>query len=301
MPNHSSVTEINQQNKEILQFLASTHEGFTKLLDVMADHTATRRRDNNLSTLSCAALAVSGYGDTREALTAEEWARIDAAAHPRDDAAGIPVVKASSTGKHFRADAIYPAEAIEGLPEDYYHGFASRIDLNDDVDRAAFLRATGELTLTDRATGETRAVDLAETDPNVQYLVYRHFGMEVPDSIEVVPPSPEVFNDIKALKSYCDSIKSQAGRLMGQIQEVYTAEIRAYEGVVEAPEVLRSRTADSQAESLASQAQTQAAPALGRPYTPVGNTPSANAQAASRAAAGSVQPKADFGGPRAID
>ena len=301
MPNHSPVIEINQQNKEILQSLASTQQGFAKLLDVMADHTATRRRDNNLSTLSCAALAVSGYGDTREALTAEAWARIDAAAHPREGAAGIPVVKASSTGKHFRADAIYPAEAIEGLPEDYYHGFASRIDLNDDVDRAAFLKASGELTLTDRETGETRAVDLAETDPNVQYLVYRHFGMEVPDSIEVVPPSPEVFNDIKALKSYCDSIKSQAGRLMGQIQEIYTAEIRAYEGVVEAPEVTRSQAANVRAESAVSQAPAQTAPAPSRPYTPVGNPPSVNAQAASRAAAGSVQPKSDLGGSRAID
>ena len=284
MANH--VSEVNDKNKEILQALSTTQDGFAKLLDVMAEHTAMRRRDNNLSALSCAALAVSGYRDTSEAMTADDWAKIDPDVRPREDAIGIPVVKASSTGKHFRVDNIYPAAAMMGLPEDYYHGYASRIDLHDDVDRAAFYKALGQLTLTDRSTGETAAVDLSEVDPNVQYLVYKHFGMEVPDKVEVVPPSPEVLNDIKELKSYCDSLKSQAGRLMSQIQEVYSAEIKAYEGVVEAPKQERAAVVE----------ETGIAEPSRRPYVPAGNSPIDNAQAASVAAAGTVQPKTPLQG-----
>lgn len=290
MPNPSTVPEINEQNKSILQSLASTQEGFTKLLDTLAAHTAMRRRDNNLSVLSCAALAVSGYGDTREAMTVDDWSKIDPSIHPREGAAGIPVVKASSTGKHFRADNIYPAEAMEGIPEDYYHGYASRIDLKDDVDRAAFYKALGELALPNRATGAVEPVDFNEIDPNAQYLVYKHFGMDVPEKVEVVPPTPEVLGDVKALKAYCDSIKSQAGRIMSQIQEVYTSEIKAYEGVEQDQQQVKERELPSIAD------EPKASESPQRPYVPAGNSPLDNAQAATIAAAGTVQPKPQMQG-----
>lgn len=287
----TKVSEITQQNKEILQSICSDEERFGVYLDVLAQHTAMRRRENNLSALSCAALAVSGYSpkDTAEAMTADEWSRIDASARPKPDAFGIPVIKSSSTGKHFRVDEIFPACAMDNLPDDYFHGYASRIDLNDNVDRAAWNKAVGELTVVDRATGDVVPFDIATADPNLRYVVMRHFGIEPGEGIEPVVPDPGLVNDLKGLKEYCDGLKATAGRICNQIQETYSAEIRAYEGVDRTEAVDRTEQRDRASSHAAKLARDPAHDRSQRPFVAAGQAPIDVAQAASRAAAQSAR------------
>lgn len=224
MPRQSDLTA---ESKRILAALASDDGPWKGYLDVMSQHTGRARRRaadgsflsvDNLSTLNCAQVAISGYEDTREVMTAREWSKLFPGCAPRDGEPGIPVMKASSTRKTFWEDVAYPASAMDGLPEKRFHNFTSRVDLRDDVDAECWNSALASELHVQRpdAEGEDAervVVSLDDVDPAVRYVVLTHFGVDAAE-----PPAAPAIEDVDDVKAYCDQIKSDSAALMSQIE-----------------------------------------------------------------------------------
>ena len=146
-----TTSEITQANKEILQAIATDESLFADYLSVLAEHTGRDRRRladgtwenfDNQSALNCAAIQASSYEDTREVMTESEWKKVFPDAAVREGEPGIPVVKSSSTGKHYWVDNLYPASVMENLPEGYYRNIPAHVNLADDVDARCWNAAT---------------------------------------------------------------------------------------------------------------------------------------------------------------
>lgn len=315
MPTKPTTNDVTKQNKETLFNLASSPELWEGYLDVMAQHTGRDRRRtvdgtyaslDNLSALNCAAVAFALEGqDTREVMTAREWASVFPEAHPADEAAGVPIVKASSTGKNVWVDLAYPASAMEGLPERRYHNLPGKIDLDDDVDRQCWATAVGSgLSVWRDRVGEDgkRVYDdgkpardkvpvaFDELDPNVAYVVRAHFGVQA--SSDAPAPSSPVIDDVAStldeVKAYCDQVKADAQALTGQITKSIKETRREIMGIErDEPAPTRDAAPVAQATMSAARPATtlatdQPAPSVAaEPYSPIGRTPAENARAAT--------------------
>lgn len=270
MSEKPTTSEITQANKEILQAIATDEGLFKDYLAVMAQHTGRDRRRladgtwenfDDQSALNCAAIQASSYEDTREVMTEGEWKKVFPDASVREGEPGIPVVKSSSTGKHFWAESLYPASAMEGLPDERYHNLPSRINLSDDVDARCWDAATKtdlklyRNVLTDegkrvfengKPVREEVPVAFDEIDKNVAFVISSHFGLE-PGEIEL--PSEDVVNNTFALKAYCDGIKADARTLLFQISRAYDHELSLVTGEVRSEGISQDAPAPAQSES----------------------------------------------------
>ena len=250
----SVVDEIVRNNKEILAGIVTDKEVYLDFLDVMAQHTGRADRRvaegkwapmDNQSVLNCAAIQASSYDDTREALTEGEWKTIAPGASVREGEPGIPVVKMSRNGKTAFPERLFPASAMEGLDENRFHNYVSRVDLSDDVDSRCWDAAVGSGTyvirpVTDEggkrvfADGKAQydrvPVAFDELDPTTSYVVRSHFGIADDDARErawAARPPEGVRADMDALKAHFDGIKRDAGTLIEQLDRAMRKERKA--------------------------------------------------------------------------
>lgn len=272
MSEKPTTSEITQANKEILQAIATDEALFKDFLAVMAQHTGRDRRRladgtwenlDDQSVLNCAAIQASSYEDTREVMTESEWKKVFPDASVREGEPGIPVVKSSSTGKHFWVDSLYPASAMENLPEGYYRNLPSRINLSDDVDARCWEAATKadlklyRSVLNDegkrvfeggKPVREELPVTFDEIDKNVAFIVSSHFGLE-PGEIELPPEG--IVDDTFALKAYCNGIKADARTLLAQLSRAFDRELSLVTGEVRSEGVSQDTPASAQKENAA--------------------------------------------------
>ena len=257
MPERLSTSKITEENKGILQGIATDLELWTDYLNVVAEHTGRNRRRtaageyepmDNQSALNCAAIQASSYEDTREVLTADEWKRLFPDSSIKAGMPGIPVVKASSTGKYLMAARLFPPEAVDGLPEDRFHNYPERIDLRDDVDAACWnASVSGALTVprtrldengnrvfeNGRPVRDPVEVGFDELDPNTAHIVRAHYGIPDPEGAKPQLPPDEIVDNLSALKAYCDQIRNDASSLLFQIDRSFKQEREAVLGIGE--------------------------------------------------------------------
>lgn len=293
--------EITQTSKDILCNVAQYDDIWAKYLRVMAEHTgrSARRTDDghyeamdNYSALNCAQIAASAFKDTRETLTVRDWQKMFPDAAPKNASVGIPVVKASSTGKNVWADIAYPADAMTGLPDQRFHNLPTKIDLRDDVDAECWAAATRDLfvyRVRKNADGKTVfedgrpvkdkvSVALDEIDPSIAYVVATHYGLDIE-----APASPtELAGDPVALKTYCELIKNDASALLGQINRSIKIERERIMGIdrVESQHLPVTAERDVRVSQQDANPRTCDPTPPIKPYAPAGKSPAENARAA---------------------
>lgn len=292
--------EITQASKDILCNVAQHDDIWAGYLRVMAEHTgrAARRIDgggyetmDNYSALNCAQIVASAFEDTRETLTARDWQKVFPDARPKNASIGIPVVKASSTGKNIWFDLAYPASAMDGLPKQRFHNLPTKIDLRDNVDAECWTAATRDLFVyreRKNADGETVFEDgrpakdkvpvaLDEVDPSIAYVVATHYGLDAE-----APAAPvELAGDPAALKEYCEIIKNDASALLGQINRSIKAErdrIMGIDAKQRSPEAERPVETTAPQQAAGPRFHGPVSPV--EPYAPAGKSPAENARAA---------------------
>lgn len=256
MSKKPTTAELTQSNKELLQGIASDPEQWKAYLETMAMFTGRDRRRlasggyealDNLSALNCASVVASGGGKRAgcELMTERDWKKLYPDASAAEGAVGIPVVKASSTGKNLWVDYLLPPESMTGLPEGRYHNIPAKIDLEDDVDAECFEAAVSGLHVyrsrlddegkrvfeNGKPVRDAVSVGLDELDSNTAFVVKTHYGLPVGEGEEPACPPMTMVADVAALKAYCDSVKSDAASIVGQMDRAFRAKRNEIQGI----------------------------------------------------------------------
>lgn len=246
----STIASLSRANRQVLLSCARDPARWEAYLRVLAQHVGCGRRQNNQSVLNCAALLESGWGDTSEAMTLEEWRGIPgcSGAEVAEGAVGIEVIKAKA-GKGsglFHVQTIWPATALTGLDAERPDLGAPQVDLDDKASRSAWETALSRLSIVepDGVGGETRRpVSLTDFAPTVQFVVLTRFGIAAAGGCPLPPDS--VADDARRLKDFCNNVSRDATNLSVQIERTYRSRLAHERRRLEEVRLMREGSLDA--------------------------------------------------------
>lgn len=305
MPSTPTVASVSASNKALLRSFAQSDESWRGYLATLSQHVGCLLPSLNQSALNCAAIAGSGYADTRAAMTLDEWRSMPgcAQAEPVAGARGILVVKqskrdANAAGQLFRVDELLPPSALVGIGPSWARHLPRRVDLGDPALARVWERAVAGLYVesTDEDGGRRRdPLNLGDLSDEARFVILSHFQVEATAGTgipEVSAPTADVAGDPSAIKRHVNEVISESKPVCSQLERSLNGLIRRemtrHREDSEAGR--RHRMAGAADEEPSRPQPSRSAPAgKPAPFLPFGKAPADAFAAAKRAAAASGQ------------